>query len=254
MTSSNGPPKISMPTSTDLQNLPEKDRLAQAAQASSAASTASSLVDSLRSKAALLTDPKQRQRVLTEAYNHEIEARGLSKKARILSSGTFQGAAGGAGIGAATGVGVGTAVGTLVGTVTSVPTTLVGGLVGAGTGAIKGPWIKFPGGGGDGGKEEEGEEVQVPQEAVDSGAVQIDEGSGQATVRDPEALKQAVAGSGGNAGKEQGRADGKNGERKKPKKLEVRSGKQSKTEADTRNDAAPKRKPPKLAPRAKQSQ
>ena len=234
-----------MPSADDLKNLPEKDRLAQAAQASTAAATASSLVDSLKSKAALLTDSEQRQRYLTEAYNHEIEARGLSKKARILKSGTFQGAAGGAGIGAATGVGVGTAVGTLVGTVTSVPTTLVGGLVGAGTGAIKGPWIKLPGG--DGGKEEE---MQVPQEAMDSGAVQIDEKSGRAEVRDPEALKAAA----GKAGAENGGANGKAGERKKPKKLEVRSGKQPRTEADTRSDAATKRKPPKLAPRAKKSE
>ena len=236
-----------MPSETDLANLPQKDRLAQAAQASTAAATASSLVDSLKSKAALLTDSKQRQQYLTEAYNHEIEARGLSKKARILKSGTFQGAAGGAGIGAATGVGVGTAVGTLVGTVTSVPTTLVGGLVGAGTGAIKGPWIKLPGG--EGGKEEE---VQVPKEAVDSGAVKIDEGSGRAEVRDPEALKAAV----GKGGAEKGGANGKAAasERKKPKKLEVRSGKQPRTEADARSDAATKRKPPKLAPRAKKSE
>ena len=254
MASKKGPPEITMPSEKDLETLPEKERLAQATQASTAAANATSLVDKLRSKASLLTDPQQRQRVLTQAFNHEIEARGLSKKARILRSGTFQGAAGGAGIGAATGVGVGTAVGTLVGTVTSVPTTLVGGLVGAGAGAIRGPWIKLPGG--DGGKE--GEDVQVPQEVVDSGAVQIDEKLGQATVKDPEALKAAVAadkaGKAAGAEKEKEKANGKAGERKKPKKLEVRSGKQSKTEAETNGGAASKRKPPKLAPRSKKSE
>lgn len=159
----------------DLKALSEDERLKQAAQAAKAAATTQSIVDNLKSKAALLTDPKQRERVLSEAYDREIEAKGHSRKAQILKSGTFQGAAGGAGIGAATGLGLGTVVGTLVGTVASVPTMALGGLVGAGTGAIHGPWIKL--GGEKEKKKSEGEEkvVQVPSEIADSDAHEVDE-------------------------------------------------------------------------------
>ena len=112
-----------IPSEAELKALSEDERLTQAAQAAKAAATTQGMADSLKSKAALLTDPKERERVLSEAYDREIETKGYSKKAKILKSGTFQGAAGGAGIGAATGIGVGTVVGTLVGTVASVPTT-----------------------------------------------------------------------------------------------------------------------------------
>ena len=166
-----------IPSEADLKALSEDERLMQAAQASKAAAATQGMVDSLKSKAALLTDPKQRERVLSEAYDREIEANGLSRKAQILKSGTFQGAVGGAGIGAATGLGLGTVVGTLVGTVASVPTMALGGLVGAGTGAIRGPWIKL----GDGNeKKGEGEEkvAQVPSENMDSDAAEVNEKSG----------------------------------------------------------------------------
>ena len=242
MASNNGAPKVSIPSEVDLEQLPKDERLMQAAQVAKAADAAQGIVDSLKSKAALLTDPKERERVLSEAYNHEIEARGLSKKARILKSGTFQGAAGGAGIGVATGLGLGTVVGTVVGTVASVPTTALGGLVGAGTGAIKGPWIKLGGGNEkEGGTEEK--VVQVPQEAIDSGATQVNDKTGQVTVKDPEALKgpsSAAAGQAVTVSAEQKRATGDAGERRKPKKLEIRSNKEA------AGDAGKRRKPKKL--------
>lgn len=222
MASDRGASKVWIPSEADLKQLSEDERLKQAAQVAKAADSAQRMVDSLKSKAALLTDPKERERVLSEMYDREIEAKGLSKKARILKSGTFQGAAGGAGIGAATGVGVGTLVGTLVGTVASVPTTALGGLVGAGTGAIHGPWIRL-----GGGKEKEGgaeEKVeQVPQEAIDSGAMPVDD----KTVKDPEALKGASSATAGQVSAEQKRATGDTGERKKPRKLEIRSNKKT---------------------------
>ena len=257
MASRRGDPQACIPSEAELKQLPEDERLRQAAQAAQAAASAHSMVDSLKSKAALLTDPKERERVISEAFDHEIEARGLSMKARMLKSGTFQGAAGGAGIGAATGLGLGTAVGALVGTVVSVPTTALGALVGAGTGAIHGPWIKLGGGNEKGG---EGDEklVQVPQEAIDSGAVQVDEKSGQVTVKDPEALREtteAAAGPADMATAEQERAARGVSERK-PKKLEIRSNKQNtaaKTETPTNTDAATRRKPPKLEVRSKKA-
>ncbi|ERF70142.1 hypothetical protein EPUS_00329 [Endocarpon pusillum Z07020] len=93
MASDRGAPKISIPSEADLKQLTEDERLMQAAQVAKAADSAQCMVDSLKSKAALLTDPKERERVLSEMYDQEIEAKGLSKKARILKSGTFQGAA-----------------------------------------------------------------------------------------------------------------------------------------------------------------
>ena len=249
MTSDNGVPEVSIPSEADLKQLPEDERLMQAAQAAKGAASAQGMVDSLKSKAALLTDPKAREKVLAEAFDREVEARGLSKKARVLRSGTFQGAAGGAGIGAATGVGLGTVVGTLVGTVASVPTTALGGLVGAGTGAIHGPWIKLGGGSKkEGGDAKEEKTVQIPQEAFDSGAVQLDDKMGQVTLKDPEALEQAVAA-------EHKIATGDTGARRKPKKLEIRSNKQAtmgKTESPTETNTKTRKKAPKLEVRSKQ--
>ncbi len=248
-------PKIPMPSEEMLKQLPEDERLMQAAQAAKAAASAQGMVESLKSKASMLTDPKQREKMLSEAYNHEIEAKGLSKKARVLKSGTFQGAAGGAGIGMATGMGLGTVVGTLTGVVASVPTMALGGLVGAGTGVIHGPWIKL---GGGKGKEDGGEEdlVQLPQEAIDNGAVEMDEKSGQVTVKDPEALKAAASAAAMVAAeKETPKEDA--GERRKPKKLEIRSNKQGatgNTGPTTGGKAEQKKKPPKLAVRSKKNE
>jgi hypothetical protein len=244
---------VSMPSEADLQLLPEDERLMQAAQAAKAAASVQGIVDSLKAKAALITDPKERERVLTEAYNREVEAGGLSKKARILKSGTFQGAAGGAGIGAAAGIGLGTVVGTLVGTVASVPTTALGGLVGSGVGALHGPWIKL---GGDKNKGEEDGIVQVSPEAIDSGAVQVDEKTGQVTSKNPEELKQAaaVAEQAAKLSAEQKKqASTGPAEKKRPKKLEVRSNKQAvaKVEPPSASNAKARRKPPKLEVRSR---
>ena len=252
MASNGTAPKVQMPSEADLKSLSEDERLKMAQQASQAASSAMSMVESLKSKAALLTDPKERERVLSEAYDREVDAKGLTKKARILKSGTFQGALGGAGIGVASGMGLGTVLGAVVGTVVSVPTTAVGGLVGAGTGAFHGPWIKF---GGEKGKEGENEEklVQVPQQAIDSGAVQVDDKSGQVKVNDPEALKEAASG----RAAEQKSPTGAPSERKKPKKLEIRSNKQAvagKKEPPTSTEAKTRRKPAKLEVRPKKTQ
>jgi hypothetical protein len=208
-------------TQRALAAMPQDDRLAAAASASQAAASANSLASTLRSKASILTDPAERSRLMQAAYDKELEAHGNSKRARILTSGTFQGAAGGAGIGTAVGMGLGTVTGTLVGAVATVPGVLVGGLVGAGTGVIHGPWIKLGGKGKGAGKEEE----KIPAEAVENGSVVVDSKTGKVKAVDEEGLRrareraekmekpeEAVAGQ-GEAKKE----------RKKPKKLEVRS-------------------------------
>lgn len=210
-----------------LAAMPKDERLAAAASASQAAASANSLASTLRSKASLLTNPAERTRLMREAYNKELEAHGNSKRARILTSGTFQGAAGGAGIGTAVGMGLGTVTGTLVGTVATIPGVLVGGLVGAGTGVIHGPWIKL-GKWKDDGK---GGETKIPAEAVENGSVVVDAKTGQVKTVDEEGLKKArrLAEQAEKMEKEGGGGSGDVGtgevkkEKKKPRKLEVRN-------------------------------
>ncbi|GAB7323873.1 hypothetical protein MBLNU13_g07308t1 [Cladosporium sp. NU13] len=211
-----------------LAAMSEDDRLAAAASASQAAASANSLASTLRSKASLLTNPAERSRMMQEAYNKELEAHGNSKRARILSSGTFQGSAGGAGIGTAVGMGLGTVTGTLVGAVATIPGVLVGGLVGAGVGVIHGPWIKL--GGKANGKGAQ-PETKIPAEAVENGSVVVDQKTGQVKTVDKEGLERARkaaeqvdnmqkdgAGENGNAGTGEAKK-----EKKKPRKLEVRN-------------------------------
>jgi hypothetical protein len=210
-----------------LAAMSEDDRLAAAASASQAAASANSLASTLRSKASLLTDPAERSRMMQEAYNKELEAHGNSKRARILTSGAFQGSAGGAGIGTAVGMGLGTITGTLVGTVATIPGVLVGGLVGAGVGVIHGPWIKL--GGKSKGKGTEAEK-KIPAEAVENGSVVVDQKTGQVKTVDKEGLERArkaaeqaekmqKEGGGGNSNAGTGEVKK---EKKKPRKLEVR--------------------------------
>jgi len=146
-------------------------------------------------------------------------------------------------------------VGTLVGTVASWRTMALGGMVGAGAGVIHGPRIKLGGGGKkeSGAEDEEDEKVvQVPQEAIDSEAVQVDDKTGQVTVKDPEALKEAMA----QAEQQGAKVDA--GKRRKPPKLEIRSNKQAigeKSEPPTHTDAKKtRRKPPKLEVRSKKAE
>jgi hypothetical protein len=215
-------------TQRALAAMPEDDRLAAAASAAQAAASANSLASTLRSKASLLTNPAERSRLMQEAYNKEMEANGNSKRARILTSGTFQGAAGGAGIGTAVGMGLGTITGTLVGTVATIPGVLVGGLVGAGTGVIHGPWIKL--GGGKGKDKGAVAETKIPAEAVENGSVVVDKKTGQVKTVDEEGLKRArqvaeqmekMQKEGGAGNGDAGAGEVKKG-KKKPRKLEVR--------------------------------
>ena len=172
----------------------------------------------------------------------------------MLKSGTFQGAAGGAGIGAGTGIGLGTAVGTVVGTAATIPTTGVGALAGGGVGVFHGPWFKLGGARGKG-KEEE----KVPTEAIESGAVSVNTDTGEVEVHDEEALRQARVKA---ERKEQGLAksvaptseDGK--ERKRPRKIEVRSNKDAPAKAESQassNGSEKKKKPKKLEVRSNKS-
>ncbi|KAF2867039.1 hypothetical protein BDV95DRAFT_193868 [Massariosphaeria phaeospora] len=217
-------------------SLPDEERLKQAAASAQAALDANSKAQSLKDAAASMTDPKKRDKLLRDAYTKEIEAHGSSKKARMLQSGAFQGGAGGAGIGGAVGLGVGTVVGTVVGGLTAIPTTALGGLVGSGVGAFHGPFIKLPplpgmGKGKEGDKKAgEGGKGDKGKKGDDKDGKSGKEGGGEDpeddenAVPDPAALRKAADAVAEERTKQQKRGGP---ERKKPRKLEVRSGKQS---------------------------
>ncbi|KAK7185857.1 hypothetical protein DPSP01_004237 [Paraphaeosphaeria sporulosa] len=200
------------------QGLSDEDRLKEAASAAEQAIAAQGMANKLRETAATFTDPKKREKMLTDAYNKEMEAHGNSKKARLLQSGAFQGSIGGAGIGGAVSAGVGTLVGTVVGTVTAIPVTGLGALAGAGVGAIHGPWIKL--GNMAKGKKDDGEQKEVEVSPDD-----------EDVVPNPEVLRQradALAADRAKQGADSGSTTKENGQppKKKPRKLEVRSGAQ----------------------------
>jgi hypothetical protein len=126
-------------------------------------------------------------------------------------------------------------VGTLVGTVAAIPTTGIGALVGSGVGAAHGPWIKLPG---IGGGKKEGKDDKQKGDAKEEGE---SKGDGEMkdnveddddVIPDPEALRKAAD----EVAKRQSQQKdtdktGQQGERKKPRKLEVRSQKSVGTSA-----------------------
>lgn len=212
--SASGQPELS---EDELKSLASKSdspeaKLQEAARNAEAALAASKQASSLRAAAETIKDPTKREKFLKDAYNKEIEAHGNSKKARILSSGAFQGSVGGGGIGMAVGAGLGTVVGTLVGTVATIPTTAVGTLVGAGVGGIHGPWVKLGKIGGKGddakkdGKGRQKGDIEKGEEVLEEDAVP-----------DPQALREAAE------KVKEARKNGEQKERKKPRKLEVRN-------------------------------
>ncbi|KAJ4993189.1 hypothetical protein SVAN01_01164 [Stagonosporopsis vannaccii] len=104
----------------------------------------------LMKAAAAAGDPEERQRLMEQALEQQIQSGSLGKTAKYLRSGTFQGMAVGAGLGIAPGASLGTITGTLVGGVTS---TALGGLgagLGAATGALHGPFWDLKKGAGKG--------------------------------------------------------------------------------------------------------
>ncbi|KAI4921488.1 hypothetical protein J4E85_008833 [Alternaria conjuncta] len=217
----------SVPDVDELKSIAAKsdspeDKLKEAAASAESALASAKTASSLRAAAETIKDPEKRNKYLQDAYNKEIEAHGNSKKARVLSSGAFQGSVGGGGIGMAVGAGLGT----LVGTVATIPTTAVGTLVGAGVGGVHGPWVKLGGGKKDGkDKEKEGGEGGEGEDV--DGQMQDQMGGEEDGIPDPEALRRAA-----DEFAQQRKANQENGggyaekkekkEKKKPRKLEVR--------------------------------
>lgn len=201
------------------------------------AQKAQSTANDLKSKAMAMTDSKQREKIIREAFDKEMEAHGHSKAAQRLQSGPWQGLGIGGGMGAAAGLGTGAALGTVLGVVTAIPTTLLGAGIGTATGAIRGPWIKL------GGKDQKFEDAD-PEQVVD--AMEEEQKS------NPQLIQKAADAAA------QSPAPSQNGEKKKPKKLEVRSQANKKdstpepgVNAGMADESKPKRKPKKLEVRSK---
>lgn len=236
-------------------DMPSREEMLKTIESLQKAQKAQTTANNLKSKAMAMTNSTQREKMLKEAFDKEMEAHGHSKMAKRLQSGTWQGLGFGGGIGAASGLGLGAGVGTVLGAILAVPSTGLGMLVGSGVGAIHGPWVKL-----GGGKEEPFEDAD-PEKVVDA----LEE------ERRQQRQQQQQGGAGGGQGQPQSQPQStETGEkaRRKPPKLEVRSKKNAETETGAgrgrqQPDAAsdkgavnvkegvseeskPRRKPPKL--------
>lgn len=120
----------------------DKERNAESAKAAQRSVELQNKARELSQAAAGAGDPEERQKLLNEALNKQVEAESFGKWAKYLQSGSFQGLAAGAGIGSVPGLTLGTLTGTLVGGLTTLITGGLGGAVGYGVGALHGPWFK----------------------------------------------------------------------------------------------------------------
>lgn len=125
------------------KGMSDQERFKKQVEAAQKARAAQATAASWKEKALKCTNSKERQKMLQNAYDAEVEAHGQSKFAKRLQSGPWQGGVAGAGIGAGVAAGLGTVVGTLVTGLVSVPTAAVGGLTGLAVGAVHGPWFQF---------------------------------------------------------------------------------------------------------------
>ncbi|KAF6834752.1 hypothetical protein CMUS01_06028 [Colletotrichum musicola] len=157
----------------DKEKSREEKILEQAAAKLKEAQDESFAAERARQRSDEVNDPEEKQKMLHEAAQHEKKAQALSRDAKRLQSGIWQGGMGGAGMGAGLGAGLGAGVGTVVsavvGGVAVIPTTAVGALVGVAAGAIHGPWYslkdwaKEKGADGDATVKEPGEQPEPEQ-------------------------------------------------------------------------------------------
>ena len=151
MKQSNGPKPKQASASKEQQDAQQKQqsekvRAQQKEETSKAAKSAmeaQSQAKELTQAAAGAGDPDERQRLLNEALQKEVEAESFGKTAKYLNTGAFQGLIAGTGLGSGIGVGLGTLTGSLVGGTTGVLTGGLGAGIGAGVGAMHGPFFKM---------------------------------------------------------------------------------------------------------------
>lgn len=122
---------------TEAQEIDTKKETSKAAKTAIAAQNKAK---ELTAAAAAAADPDERQKLLKQALDKEVEAESHGKAASWLDSGAIQGLVAGTGLGTGIGATLGTITGTLVGGTTSVVTGGLGAAVGTGVGALHGPF------------------------------------------------------------------------------------------------------------------
>jgi hypothetical protein len=252
----------------------EKQVREQSSKAANAALAAQKKAKELKDAAAGAGDPDERQKLMEQALDAQIEAESFGKTAKYMRSGTFQGMAAGMGIGVAPGATLGALTGTLVGGVTSTITGGIGAGVGAAAGWIGGPMVDVSKLAGKGIRKITGDlpgwiasdeqkktlekmvgqvnETDMPDEnelkdlGKDAGGGSVDEG----WVESAKGMMPSAFG-GGSKDKSGGQDKEKDGDsvqkeegqpRKKPRKLETKSN----GTAECGKSDAPKKKPRKL--------
>lgn len=211
---------------------PDETKLQKSVVAARKAVELQDTAASLKEKAKNAVNPKERLRLLQEAYDKEVEAFGQSKYAQRLQSGAWQGTVAGGGIGGGVALGLGTLVGTLVTGLVSVPTVALGGLVGAGVGSIHGPWLNF---GNNDGKKAAMSEDETRSAAMKE-AEKLDQAvaKGASTVPQPPQLEDPAEGQDNNHEHGDGAEQTKTQDlqKRKPRKLNVRSAGEAKVQPE----------------------
>lgn len=129
------PPQPQGQEGTQQNNGPSEAEIREeSSKAAEKALKAQQAASDLKQAAQGAGDADERQKLMEEAIDKEIEAESLGKMAKYMRGGGFQGMAVGAGLGTAPGLTLGALTGTLVGGLTSV---ILGGL-GAGVGGLVG--------------------------------------------------------------------------------------------------------------------
>jgi hypothetical protein len=123
--------------------IPDEEVRQESSKAADAALAAQKKATELKKAAAGAGDAEERQKLMEQAIDAQVEAESFGKTAKYLRSGTFQGMAMGTGLGVAPGATLGALTGTLVGGVSSTILGGLGGGAGAVTGALHGPFVNL---------------------------------------------------------------------------------------------------------------
>jgi hypothetical protein len=133
--------KQSSGSDSKKQAVSDEEVKQESAKAANASMNAQKKAKELKAAAAGAGDPEERQKLMEQAIDAQIEAESFGKTAKYMRSGAFQGLAVGTGLGVAPGATLGAITGTLVGGVTSTITGGLGGGIGSLAGAIGGPMV-----------------------------------------------------------------------------------------------------------------
>lgn len=126
--------------SSNKSGVSDEDVRKESSQIAKQATKAQKKATELMKAAAAAGDPEERQKLMEQALEQQIQSKSLGKTAKYLRSGAFQGMAVGAGLGIAPGASLGAISGTLVGGVSSIALGGLGAGIGAATGSLHGPF------------------------------------------------------------------------------------------------------------------